>query len=76
MPCRRWAFPVALVADAFNQKFERTLINLYGDGDTDARQRRNIERAFPVGLVIKDPKLMAILTLPDPNDRHVLAAAM
>jgi len=32
--------------------------------------------AFPEGLVIEDPGLMSSLTLPDPDDRHVLAAAI
>ena len=59
-----------------HQEFERTFIKLYGDEDTAARQRGNIERAFPEALVIEDPKLMASLTLPDPDDRHVLAAAI
>ena len=59
-----------------HQKFERTFIKLYGDGDIAARQRGNIEKAFPEGLVIEDPEVMASLILPDPDDRHVLAAAI
>lgn len=59
-----------------HQEFERTFAKLYGDGDMAARQRANIGRAFPEGLVVEDPGLMASLTLPDPDDRHVLAAAI
>lgn len=59
-----------------HQEFERTFIRLYDDATVAARQRANIERAFPEGLVIEDAKLMASLTLPDVNDRHVLAAAI
>lgn len=59
-----------------HQEFERTFIKLYNDGDLAARQRANIELAFPEGLVVEDPGLMASLTLPDPDDRHVLAAAI
>ena len=59
-----------------HQEFERTFIKLYNDGDLAARQRANIERAFPEALVVEDPGLMASLTLPDLDDRHVLAAAI
>jgi predicted nucleic acid-binding protein len=62
--------------NTLHQEFERTFIKLYGDGDIAARQRGNIEMAFPEGLVIEDPGLMSSLTLPDPDDRHVLAAAI
>lgn len=62
--------------NTLHQEFERTFIKLYGDVDIAARQRGNIETAFPEGLVNEDPGLMASLTLPDPDDRHVLAAAI
>jgi predicted nucleic acid-binding protein len=59
-----------------HQEFERTFVKLYGDADIAARQRRNIETAFPEGLVREDTGLMSGLMLPDPDDRHVLAAAI
>ena len=41
-----------------------------------AEQRRRIERAFPEAEVEGHEPLIVSLTLPDQNDRHVLAAAI
>lgn len=41
-----------------------------------AYQRERIEEAFPEGMIVEDPALVDSLTLPDPNDRHVFAAAI
>jgi predicted nucleic acid-binding protein len=57
-------------------EFETTFARLYGDPETARRQRRNIEDAFPEGVVCNSMGLIAGLTLPDANDRHVLAAAI
>lgn len=40
------------------------------------RTRRLIRQAIPDGPIARDDALVAVLTLPDPADRHVLAAAI
>lgn len=46
-------------------------------GETDGtKQRAAIERAFREACVTGYDALIAAVTLPDPNDRHVLAAAI
>ena len=58
-------------------EFERVLTDLRPDiSEIGARQRANIERAFPEGTIPADQALIDTLTLPDPKDRHVLAAAI
>lgn len=44
--------------------------------ETALRQRNRMTIAFPEGMVEVDAQLIAALTLPDPDDRHVLAAAI
>ncbi|MEX3314203.1 PIN domain-containing protein [Sulfitobacter sp. PS-8MA] len=52
-------------------------ISLITKGDTDgARQRAAIEGAFPEALVAGYEIFEEKLALPDPNDNHVLAAAI
>jgi len=60
------------------EEFERAFQRVHGDqpAETAARQRVNIERAFPEGIICEDTALMESLSLPDPDDRHVLAAAI
>ncbi|HRO11131.1 PIN domain-containing protein [Amaricoccus sp.] len=57
-------------------EFETAFVRLYGDAETARRQRRNIEDAFPEAVVCDGEALIDGLALPDPNDRHVLAAAI
>lgn len=45
-------------------------------GATAVRQRGAIQRAFPESVVEGHGILIPALTLPDPDDRHVLAAAI
>ena len=40
------------------------------------RRRQNMDRALPQARVVDYGHLVAALNLPDPNDRHVLAAAI
>ncbi|SEB46736.1 PIN domain-containing protein [Rhodobacter sp. 24-YEA-8] len=41
-----------------------------------ALQRERIEVAFPEAEIAEDPALVASLSLPDPDDRHIFAAAI
>ena len=65
----RWS---AEILDEFVRQFERR----FGDLEGAARQRRMMERAFPEALVTDHQGLIEVLELPDPDDRHVLAAAL
>lgn len=60
------------------EEFERAFLRLHADLTPEAavRQRANIEQAFPEGLICEDKILLESLVLPDPDDRHVLAAAI
>lgn len=60
------------------EEFERTLLRIAPafTPENAASRRARIEQAFPEGLVVVDTALMAALRLPDPDDRHVLAAAI
>jgi predicted nucleic acid-binding protein len=59
------------------EEFERAFVRMHpGHEATAARQRANIQIAFPEGQVAHDPLLIGGLELPDPDDRHVLAAAI
>jgi hypothetical protein len=56
-----------------------TILKDRGDETPDAtaaRHRAAIERAFPESCVDGYQALIPAFTLPDPNDRHVLAAAV
>ena len=44
--------------------------------EKSAFQRARIEEAFPEGEIVEDPALVESLSLPDPNDRHIFAAAI
>lgn len=63
---------------ALHEEFERTLLRKWPDlaPEHAARQRAQIEKAFPEGLVVVDRTLLTVLELPDPADRHVLGAAI
>lgn len=65
----RWS---AEILDEFVRQFERR----FGDLEGAARQRAMMERAFPEALVTDHQGLIEVLELPDPDDRHVLAAAL
>lgn len=57
-------------------EFERFFIKQYDDEETAARQRANMESAFPEALVEDFETLIEALELPDPDDRHVMACAI
>ena len=60
-----------------NEEFERVFARRYPDGAAvGQRQRANIDRAFPEAVSIVDAKTLEAIDLPDPDDRHVLAAAI
>lgn len=60
-----------------DDEFEAFFAKKYPDrGDLGPRQRAAIERAFPESRTEVDPRLVEDLGLPDPKDRHVLAAAI
>ena len=56
-------------------ELERNLAGRIGE-EKAAKQRARIERAFPEGLVGLDGPKEIAPQLPDPDDRHVLAAAI
>lgn len=58
------------------QEVERVLERLYGS-DVDAKaQVERIQTAFPEAIVDVNDHLISSLNLPDPNDHHVLGAAI
>ncbi|MEQ8399974.1 MAG: PIN domain-containing protein [Roseitalea porphyridii] len=57
-------------------EFERFFVRQYDDKETAARQRANMESAFPEALVEDFETLIEALELPDPDDRHVMACAI
>lgn len=58
-------------------EFERVFDRLYPQvPKLGPKQRENIERAFPEAKVTEDPCIIECLDLPDPDDRHVVAAAI
>lgn len=57
-------------------EFERFFLRQYDDKETAARQRANMESAFPEALVEDFETLVEALELPDPDDRHVMACAI
>lgn len=57
-------------------EFERYYIGRYEDPEGAAQQRARMEEAFPEALVQNFETLMEVATLPDPDDRHVLATAI
>lgn len=58
-------------------EFETVFARAYPNKDVvAAKQRASIERAFPEGVTAVSDTLIEGLTLPDPDDRHVLAAAI
>ena len=71
----RWS---ADILDEMERAIAR-MLETKGDPDSSGRSRRHraaVERAFPEGAVEGFEALTAELDLPDPNDRHVLAAAI
>ena len=70
----RWS---AEVLDETERAIAKMVMGKVADAATHAlEQRRRIERAFPDAEVEGYEPLIAGLTLPDGNDRHVLAAAI
>lgn len=60
-----------------NQEFIRFFDRKYPEQNAvGQRQKAAIERAFPEGACEIDPCIIQGLQLPDPDDRHVLAAAI
>lgn len=57
-------------------EFERYCAKRTGSADNAKKQRQRIEAAFPEALVINIDDIEKGLDLPDPDDRHVLAAAI
>ena len=57
-------------------EFQRFFVKQYADEVTAARQRANMETAFPEASVDDYNGLVDALELPDPDDRHVLACAI
>ena len=57
-------------------EFQRFFVKQYADEETAARQRANMETAFPEASVDDYSGLVEALDLPDPADRHVLACAI
>lgn len=70
----RWS---AEILDETERAIARMVAGRVADAPAHAsEQRRRIERAFPDAEVEGYEPLVAGLTLPDENDRHVLAAAI
>jgi predicted nucleic acid-binding protein len=60
-----------------DDEFVAFFVRKYPDKEAlGPKQKGAIERAFPEGRIEVDPRLMQDLGLPDPKDRHVLAAAI
>jgi predicted nucleic acid-binding protein len=59
-------------------EFERAFVKLYGEAERDTAviQRQRMEAAFPEARIEVRDHLINSLTLPDPDDRHILAAAI
>ncbi len=73
---RHGLFRARLTCDILDE-WERALVGRIGIAKQNvAEQRRLIEDAFDANLVTGYGPLIAGLTLPDPKDRHVLAAAI
>lgn len=70
-------FRVRWSATTLNE-FERTFVKLYGEAEQDTAviQRQRMEAAFPEARIEVRDHLIDSLTLPDPDDRHILAAAI
>lgn len=61
----------------FEREFGHHFLRLRpGQEAAFSRLRQAMERAFPEALAIEDEQVMGSLTLPDQDDRHVLAAAI
>ena len=60
------------------QEFERALVRVLGEGNEEraSKQKRRITKAFPEGMIVVDPAMSERLSLPDEDDRHILAAAI
>lgn len=59
------------------QEFVRAFGRMYpGQEDVGRAQLARIAAAFPEARTEDQPRLIGTLTLPDPDDRHVLAAAI
>jgi predicted nucleic acid-binding protein len=70
----RWS---AEILDESERAITKMVVGRHPDPSAHAsEQRRRIERAFPDAEVEGYEPLVAGLTLPDENDRHVLAAAI
>lgn len=61
-----------------HDEWTSALLERYGDADAAkiARTRALMDEHFPDALITGHQDLVASLTLPDPDDRHVLAAAI
>ena len=58
------------------EEVERALIKLYFDEEMAKRQCVRMEEAYPGARVDFDEALLAAIHLADPDDRHVVAAAI
>ena len=58
------------------EETENAISRFTGDADDGPIQRKRIEKAFPEAMVVPDDRIQENLGLPDPDDNHVLGAAI
>lgn len=64
-------------SDAIWDEWQRSLEKRFGEGDPKINAKRlMIQGEFPEAQVVPPVALVECLVLPDPNDKHVLAAAL
>jgi hypothetical protein len=71
-------FRLALSTISLNNEFPRAFLRAVGPDKADAAEkvRSTIEAVFEDALVDPDPGLVDRLVMKDPDDRHILAAAI